>query len=116
MPLNKILGRDLRQVVVEEFTLDFEVANAGFYLIKVAARAGAWWQQLPISEGKHWLDEELKCLFDERPIEPYFNGNSLHDPVDGATNFYSTPILEVPYWATKEREKGTIDNLHFYKL
>lgn len=78
MPLNKILGYDLRQIVVEEFVLNFEVASAGFYLIKVAARAGAWWQQLPISEGKHWLDEELKCFLDERPIEPHFNGNSLY--------------------------------------
>ena len=42
--------------------------------------------------------------------------DSIPDPTQGATNFYSTPIDQIPYWATKEREKGTIGNLHFYKL
>jgi len=42
--------------------------------------------------------------------------NSVVDPTDGATNFYSTPIEKVPWWATEEHYKTQIDNLYFYKL
>ncbi len=78
MSLSKILEKSFNSRVSGSIRLDFEVKNEGLYLIKVVARAGAWWQQLPILEGKYWLDEELRVFLDEKPIEPYFNGNSLY--------------------------------------
>ena len=78
MPLSKLLEKSFNSKVSEPVNFDFEVKNEGFYLIKVVAKAGAWWQQLPVLEGKYWMDEELKVSLDETPIEPYFNGNSLY--------------------------------------
>lgn len=77
MSLNKTLEKSFNSKVSGAINFDFEIKNEGFYLVKIVARAGAWWQQLPIFEGKYWLDEELKASLDEKPIEPYFNGNSL---------------------------------------
>lgn len=56
----------------------FEIKNEGFYLIRVVARAGAWWQKVPIISERYRDDEELHLLLDDQPVKPYFNGNSLY--------------------------------------
>jgi len=78
MPLSKILEKRFDSKVSGSINFDFEIKNEGLYLINVVARAGAWWQQLPILESKYWMDDELKVSLDEKSIEPYFNGNSLY--------------------------------------
>lgn len=62
-------------------------------------------------------DEKVKGAWYEsyRIAEAVIKGN-LSDPTDGATNFYSTPIISIPSWATENRYKISLDNLHFYKL
>lgn len=63
------------------------------------------------------LDEKAKqAWFVSYRVAVGILAGSIPDLTEGATNFYSTPIIQVPYWATKEREKGVVDNLHFYKL
>lgn len=78
MPLSKILEKPFNSRVSESVNFDFDIKNEGFYLIKIVARAGAWWQQLPLIYGKYWLDDELRFSLDEKAVEPYFNGNSLY--------------------------------------
>lgn len=63
------------------------------------------------------LDEKVKqAWFVSYRVAAGILAGSIPDPIGGATNFYSTPIIKIPDWATKEREKGVVDNLHFYKL
>lgn len=57
-----------------------------------------------------------KAWYDSYTIAGQIIEGSIADPTDGATNFYSTPIETIPWWATEERYKTQIDNLYFYKL
>lgn len=63
-------------------------------------------------------DEESvkKAWFDEFDSAEKIIKGLISDPTNGATNFYSTPIDNIPAWATDERKTFEIENLHFYKL
>lgn len=78
MPLSKILEKVFNSKVSGSIDFDFEIKNEGFYLIKVVARAGAWWQKFSIFSERYRDDEELHLLLDNQPVKLYFNGNSLY--------------------------------------
>lgn len=64
-----------------------------------------------------FTDEGVKkAWFDSYRIAVGILEGTIPDPTHGATNYYSTPIDKVPYWATKERERLSVENLHFYRL
>lgn len=78
MSLSKILEKSFNSRVYGSANFDFEIKDEGFYLIKVVARAGAWWQKFPFLSERYRDDEELHLLLDNQPVKPYFNGNSLY--------------------------------------
>lgn len=57
-----------------------------------------------------------KAWFDSFNVAVNIIKDRIPDPTKGATNFYSTPIEEIPPWATEDRKTFEIENLHFYKL
>lgn len=78
MPLSKLLETPFNSRVSEPINFDFEIKNEGFYLVKIVARVGAWWQKVPVISERYRDDEELRLLLDNQPVKPYFNGNSLY--------------------------------------
>ena len=118
-----VLSDKTKRVIKGQQEIRFS-SFSSFHLIKLTVRAKDLKQLEPGSSD----DEDLTFTLDGRKFPKLntkndvinspaaFSGGSIIDPTIGATNYYSTPIDKVPYWATKERERIIVDNLHFYQL
>lgn len=98
MSLSKVLEKSYNSRVSEPISFNFNIKDEGFYLIKIIARAGAWWQQFPLLSGKYWLDEELRIFLNKEPVDQYFNGNSLYGTRQLILIF--TPLTAGPHTLT----------------
>lgn len=77
MSLRQIFKKEFNKVVDKQVDIAFDLDRDAFYLVKVTARARAWWQRLPPMSKDHWADEELKVVVDSTPLNLKFNGNNL---------------------------------------
>lgn len=82
MPLSGVFKKEFNKVIEKKLDIKFNLEKDAFYLVKVVARARAWWQRLPPTSKDYWADEELKVVVDNTPLKLKFNGNSLWGTVD----------------------------------
>lgn len=71
--LSKTYNKTLGSTLSEEFW----ISNTGIYLIKIQAKAMAWWQNLPSFFKHYFSDDELRVSVDLTENKLFWNGNDL---------------------------------------
>lgn len=93
----------------------FEVLITGYYVVLIAARASAWWQNFPQFLKRFFQDDNLSAILDNYSTELKWNGNDLKGL--GQTNVFLARLKPgVHKLNFKKTQTPTIIKIEIYKI
>ncbi|MBI3559025.1 hypothetical protein HY085_01400 [Candidatus Gottesmanbacteria bacterium] len=93
----------------------FEVLTAGHYVILIAARASAWWQNFPQFLKRFFQDDNLSVTLDNYPTELKWNGNDLKG-LEQTNIFLARLKPGLHKFNFKQTQPPTITKTEIYKV
>lgn len=105
---------NFEQIKIKEDN-SFEVLTTDYYIVLIAARASAWWQNFPQFLKRFFQDDNLSVILDNYSIELKWNGNDLKG-LEQTNVFLARLKPGVHKLNFKKTQTPTITKIEIYKI
>lgn len=97
------------------FSSNFETESADYYVVTIAAKASAWWQNWPQFLRRLFKDDNLVVKLDNSPLELKWNGNDLKG-LEQINIFFAKLSVGAHTLTFKAEQTPIITNIKVYEI